>query len=113
MGSKRSLLSPEQGGFTRAVHRLHRSQHAISRSLDILEHELGAPLFERLRGQLDLLLGTIQRRLGVGQGFVPAGSDRLPLRLGVVGHRFPVTRPCRRKVFGQRYRVRAGHGPGS
>src|SRR5689334_19826640 len=44
----------ELGGFTRAGRRLHRSQPAISRRLGILEHELGAPLFERLRGRARL-----------------------------------------------------------
>jgi DNA-binding transcriptional LysR family regulator len=31
--------------------RLHRTQPAISRRLGILEHELGAPTFERVRGK--------------------------------------------------------------
>jgi DNA-binding transcriptional LysR family regulator len=44
----------ELGGFTRAGRRLHRSQPAISRRLGILEHELGVPMFERLRGQAKL-----------------------------------------------------------
>jgi DNA-binding transcriptional LysR family regulator len=37
------------GGFTRASAALHLSQPAISRRLGLLERELGAPLFERLR----------------------------------------------------------------
>src|SRR6185369_7806265 len=44
----------ELGGFTRAGARLHRSQPAISRRLGLLEHELGAPLFDRLRGRARL-----------------------------------------------------------
>lgn len=44
----------ELGGFTRAGARLHRSQPAISRRLGLLEQELGAPLFERLRGRARL-----------------------------------------------------------
>ncbi len=36
--------------FSRAAHVVHRSQPAISRRIDLLEDELGAPLFERLRG---------------------------------------------------------------
>ncbi len=44
----------ETGGFTRAGARLHRSQPAISRRLGLLEQELGAPLFERLRGRASL-----------------------------------------------------------
>jgi DNA-binding transcriptional LysR family regulator len=38
-----------RGGFTRAAGSLHLSQPAISRRLHLLEGELGAPLFERIR----------------------------------------------------------------
>ena len=37
------------GGFTKAGSLLHLSQPAVSRRLELLEHELGAPLFERIR----------------------------------------------------------------
>jgi DNA-binding transcriptional LysR family regulator len=48
------LAIAETGGFTRAGQRLHRSQPAISRRIDLLEHELGAPLLERMRGKARL-----------------------------------------------------------
>ena len=38
-----------RGGFTRAASTLHRSQPAVSRRLLLLEREVGAPLFERMR----------------------------------------------------------------
>ncbi|HXP77430.1 MAG TPA: LysR family transcriptional regulator [Stellaceae bacterium] len=53
-GIRTFLAIAELGGFTRAGRRLHRSQPAISRRLGILEHELGAPMFERLRGRVRL-----------------------------------------------------------
>jgi DNA-binding transcriptional LysR family regulator len=40
----------ETGGFSRAAERLHRSQPAVSRRIELLESELGAPLFERIPG---------------------------------------------------------------
>jgi DNA-binding transcriptional LysR family regulator len=39
-----------RGGFARAAESLHRSQPAISRRVEMLEQQLGAPLFERVRG---------------------------------------------------------------
>jgi DNA-binding transcriptional LysR family regulator len=38
-----------RGGFSRAAATLHLSQPAISRRVHLLEHELGAPLFDRVR----------------------------------------------------------------
>ena len=52
-GVETFLAIAELGSFTRAARRLHRSQPAISRRLEIVEHELGAPLFERLRAGHD------------------------------------------------------------
>src|SRR5262245_56140632 len=43
------LAIVRRGGFTRASATLHLSQPAISRRIDLLEAELGAPLFERMR----------------------------------------------------------------
>jgi len=42
------------GGFNRAGDRLHRSQPAISRRIKLAEEELGARLFERVRGRVAL-----------------------------------------------------------
>src|SRR5690242_11355765 len=53
-GIRTFLAIAELGGFTRAGRRLHRSQPAISRRLVLLEQELGAPLFERLRARASL-----------------------------------------------------------
>jgi len=38
-----------RGGFARAAEALHRSQPAISRRIEMLEDQLGAPVFERVR----------------------------------------------------------------
>src|SRR4029453_5834594 len=51
------------GGFARAASALHLSQPAVSRRLDLLERELGAPLFERIR------TGVILTE--AGQAFLP------------------------------------------
>jgi DNA-binding transcriptional LysR family regulator len=63
------LTIAELGGFTRAAQRLHRSQPAISRRLGILEQELGAPLFERLRGRA--------RLTEAGRAFLPHAEAAL------------------------------------
>ena len=53
----------EARGVTRAASRLHRSQPAVSRRLSLLEAEVGAPLFERVRGGI--------RLTDVGRSFLP------------------------------------------
>src|SRR5215469_5083576 len=63
------LAIAELGGFTRAGRRLHRSQPAISRRLSLLEQELGAPLFERLRGRA--------RLTEAGRAFLPHAEATL------------------------------------
>jgi DNA-binding transcriptional LysR family regulator len=63
------LAIAELGGFTRAGRRLHRSQPAISRRLSLLERELGAPLFERLRGRA--------RLTEAGRAFLPHAEAAL------------------------------------
>lgn len=50
-------------GFTRAASALHLSQPAVSRRLELLERELGAPVLERLRGGATLTEG--------GKAFLP------------------------------------------
>jgi DNA-binding transcriptional LysR family regulator len=57
------------GGFTQAGRRLHRSQPAISRRLGLLEEELGAPMFERLRGRA--------RLTEAGRAFLPHAEAAL------------------------------------
>jgi DNA-binding transcriptional LysR family regulator len=39
-----------RGGFTRAAGALHLSQPAVTRRLNLLEREVGRPLFDRMRG---------------------------------------------------------------
>ena len=57
----------EEGSFTRAAQRLHVSQSAVSRQLQLLEGELGGPLLHRspkgvtLTAEGELLLKTANR----------------------------------------------------
>jgi DNA-binding transcriptional LysR family regulator len=53
--SLRTFLAVHRaGGFTHATRVLHLSQPAISRRMALLEHEIGAPLFERAAGGVAL-----------------------------------------------------------
>jgi DNA-binding transcriptional LysR family regulator len=63
------LAIAETGGFTRAGQRLHRSQPAISRRIELLEHGLGVPLFERMRGRA--------RLTEAGRAFLPHAEAAL------------------------------------
>ena len=63
------LAIAETGGFTRAGQRLHRSQPAISRRIELLEHGLGAPLFDRMRGRA--------RLTEAGRAFLPHAEAAL------------------------------------
>ena len=84
------------GNFTRAGTVLHLSQPAVSRRLELLERELGAPLFERIRsgatlteaGQVFLphaegLLACV--RDGVDAVRALQHADRGTITLGLVG----------------------------
>src|SRR5499425_1102458 len=65
-----------RGGFTRAAGALHLAQPAISRLVHLLEHELGAPLFERVRSGVILT--------DAGRAFLPHAEALLAsLRDGI------------------------------
>jgi DNA-binding transcriptional LysR family regulator len=85
-----------RGGFTRAAATLHLSQPAISRRLHLLEHELGAPVFERIRSGVVLteagraflphaeaLLASM--RDGIDAVAALRGANRGAVTLAVVG----------------------------
>src|SRR6267142_1734938 len=65
-----------RGGFSRAAAALHLSQSAISRRVHLLEDELGAPLFDRVRSGATLT--------DAGRAFLPprpgGGSWGIPGR---------------------------------
>jgi len=80
----------EEGAFTRAADRLHVSQSAISRQLQLLEHELGTMLLHRTgRGVLltahgELLLTAANRINREIQDAVSQISDTLALQRGLL-----------------------------
>jgi DNA-binding transcriptional LysR family regulator len=57
------------GGFTRAAETLHLSQPAVSRRVHLLEGELGAPVFERIRSGVVLT--------DAGRAFLPYAESLL------------------------------------
>jgi DNA-binding transcriptional LysR family regulator len=70
------LAIVRRGGFTRASASLHLSQPAISRRIGLLERELGAPVFERVRSRVVLT--------DAGRAFLPHAEAALAsLRDGV------------------------------
>jgi len=70
------LAIVRRGGFTRASAGLHLSQPAISRRIGLLERELGAPLFERVRSGVVLT--------DAGRAFLPHAEALLAsLRDGI------------------------------
>jgi DNA-binding transcriptional LysR family regulator len=70
------LAIVRRGGFSRASSSLHLSQPAISRRIHLLERELGAPLFERLRSGVMLT--------DAGRAFLPhAEALRASMRDGI------------------------------
>jgi len=90
------LAIVRRGGFTRASASLHLSQPAISRRIDLLESELGAPLFERIRTGVVLTEAgraflphaeAALASLGDGVASVEAlrGTDRGAVTLAIVG----------------------------
>jgi DNA-binding transcriptional LysR family regulator len=84
------------GGFTHATRVLHLSQPAISRRIALLEHEVGAPLFERTGGGVALsqagqaLLPHAERALAALEDCAEAiralrAGTAGPLRIAAVG----------------------------
>ena len=102
-------------GFTRAASILHLSQPAISRRIDLLEHELGAPLFERLRnGALLTEAGatflphaeSLLASMKDGRDAVRAlqGMDRGTITLALVGTLASTTLTSRLEAFREAHR---------
>jgi DNA-binding transcriptional LysR family regulator len=102
------------GGFTRAAATLHLSQPAVSRRLHLLERELGAPLFERMRSGVILteagraflphaeaLLASM--RDGADAVRALEGADRGAVTLALVGTLASTTLTSRLEAFRDAY----------
>lgn len=103
-----------RGGFTRASAALHLSQPAISRRLHLLERELGAPLFERIRSGVVLteagraflphaeaLLASV--RDGIEAVGALRDADRGTVTLAVVGTLASTSLTARLRRFRETY----------
>jgi DNA-binding transcriptional LysR family regulator len=103
-----------RGGFSRAAAVLHLSQPAVSRRLHLLEHELGAPLFDRVRAgaaltdagraflpHAEALLASM--RDGVAAVGALRGGDRGAVQLAVVGTLASTTLTERLRRFRERF----------
>jgi DNA-binding transcriptional LysR family regulator len=103
-----------RGGFTRAAGVLHLSQPAVSRRLELLERELGAPLFERMRSgavlteaghaflpHAEALLASM--RDGVDAVKALHGPDQGTITLALVGTLASTTLTLRLRRFRETY----------
>ena len=100
-----------RGGFTRAAAALHLSQPAVSRRLELLEREMGQPLFDRTRGgarlteagrtflpHAEALLASMRDGLEAVQALNRA--DRGTVTLAMVGTLASTTLTARLRTFG-------------
>lgn len=110
----------EAGSIVAAAHRLHLSPSAISKSVSHLEHQVGAPLFERTAAGMtrlplaDRLMSSAQLVVVTMEGIeartaadssgvsevdqirVLSASSLVPNPLSDIAHRFLQTHPSRR-----------------
>ena len=103
-----------RGGFTRASAALHLSQPAVSRRVHLLERELGAPLFERIRSgavltdagraflpHAEALLASM--RDGIDAVGALSADDRGAVTLAVVGTLGSTSLAARLRRFREAY----------